>query len=387
MDVEWVSSRSCMESFLSRTRLPSCEMVLAFFWSTKSTREKKHAPCSLRSIIFATGPHRAAAGKAAWSGHFGGCAGSAAAGAGAADFLHDRHGLSTALRNNAVRLPEPLGGAIARLLGGGTFGHEHPRPHRRDAHGAERDAARGGFTPLEEARRAGEVQHWAADYRMRTKDGSHIWVSDMSYPWQDESGAIIGSVGCLRDITQRVEAERMYQEEMLRMANLDFLTGTYNRRFFFERLEEELRRLKRSRADFALAIVDVDLFRTINDRHGHTTGDAVLQRVAKRIRTCLRDTDILARVGGEEFGLLLPETGMEGAFWVAERIREAIAAEPFHVDGASNLRVTVSIGLAEADFDEPNTSAALYRMADTRLYIAKHTGRNQVSIDELLNLH
>ncbi len=243
------------------------------------------------------------------------------------------------------------------------------------------------FAPFEEARKTGQVQQWAADYRMRTKTGECIWVSDMSYPWQDETGAIIGSVGCLRDITQRVIAEQQFQEEMLRMANMDWLTGVYHRRFFFERLEEEVRRLKRSRADFSLAIIDIDHFKQINDRHGHATGDAVLQQVALRVRACLRETDILARVGGEEFGILLPETSLEGAFWVAERIREAIGGDAFHVDGVADLRVTASIGLAEADFDEPASSAALYRMADTRLYIAKHTGRNQVSMDELLNLH
>ena len=243
------------------------------------------------------------------------------------------------------------------------------------------------FAPLEEARKRGEVLRWHADYRMRTKSGKHIWVSDVSHPWLDEQGAIIGSVGCLRDITERVHAEAEFQEDMMRMANMDWLTSVYHRRFFFDRLEEELRRLRRSRADLSIGIIDIDHFKQINDRHGHHAGDAVLQQVASRIHTCLRDTDILARVGGEEFGLLLPETPLEGAYWVAERIRHAIAAEPILLPDAAPLRCTVSIGLAEADFNEPQDSTVLYRTADTRLYIAKNTGRNQVSVDELLNLH
>jgi diguanylate cyclase (GGDEF)-like protein/PAS domain S-box-containing protein len=243
------------------------------------------------------------------------------------------------------------------------------------------------FAPFEEARRKGEVMRWHADYKMRRKDGGFIWVSDVSHPWVDDEGTIIGSVGCLRDITERVEAETQFQEEMMRMANMDWLTGAYHRRFFFDRLDEEIRRVRRSRADLAVAIIDIDHFKNINDRHGHQAGDAVLQQVAARIKSCLRDTDILARVGGEEFAILLPETPLEGGYWVAERIRQAIAGEPMQLPDNAPLRVTVSIGVAEVDYEEPQDSTALYRTADTRLYIAKNTGRNQVSVDELLSLH
>ncbi|MBN8532184.1 MAG: GGDEF domain-containing protein, partial [Alphaproteobacteria bacterium] len=109
------------------------------------------------------------------------------------------------------------------------------------------------------------------------------------------------------------------------------------------------------------------------------------------IRKALRETDLPARLGGEEFGVILPETQAEGAFWVAERIRAAIARHLVeYKDEAGNaipLGCTVSIGVAGAGYDHQGTAESLYKAADTRLYIAKNTGRNQVSVDEIVQLH
>ncbi len=244
------------------------------------------------------------------------------------------------------------------------------------------------FSPLEEERKRGNVHKWQADYLMRTKDGRKIWVSDISYPWFDDSGTIIGSVGSLRDITERVTAEATAKDEITRVVSTDQLTGLGTRRVFFTKLEDELKRIKRSREDLSLLLIDMDNFKTINNNYGQEMGDKVLQAVAKIIKSCLRETDLGARIGGEEFGVVLPETPANGAFWVGERIRTSVAKESFNIgEGNQLFGCTVSIGIASARFDHNTDAEALYKTADQRLYIAKHTGRNQVSMDELVEMH
>lgn len=241
------------------------------------------------------------------------------------------------------------------------------------------------FEPLEAMRKSGDVNKWQADYLMRTKDGRKIWVSDISYPWFDEKGAIIGSVGSLRDITERVEAEDSAKAQIARMSSTDLLTGLATRAVFFEKLEEELKRIKRSREDLSVMVIDMDHFKNINNNYGQKLGDKVLQGVAKIIQSCLRETDIGARIGGEEFGVVLPETPAAGAMWVAERIRSSVAKETFSLGEENHLfGCTVSIGVASARFDQNMDAGALFKIADQRLYIAKHTGRNQVSMDEIV---
>ena len=241
------------------------------------------------------------------------------------------------------------------------------------------------FEHLEEARKRGNVNKWQADYLMQTQDGRKIWVSDISYPWFDEKGAIIGSIGVLRDITARVDAETRARDEIARMANVDLLTGLSSRRVFFMRLEDELRRIKRSHEDLSVLLIDMDYFKNINNNYGQQVGDKVLQGVARIIASCLRETDTGARTGGEEFAVVLPETPASGAFWVAERIRSSVAKETFALGEENHLfGCTVSIGIASARFDQNLDANTLYKIADQRLYIAKHTGRNQVSMDELV---
>lgn len=244
------------------------------------------------------------------------------------------------------------------------------------------------FDYLEQARRRGETSKWQMDYLMKTKDGRRIWVSDISYPWVDERGNIIGSVGSLRDITQRVENENKAKKEIARLASCDQLTGLASRHHFFSRLDDELKRIKRSREDLSVLLIDMDYFKNINNNYGQHIGDRVLQGVGRIISSCLRETDTGARVGGEEFAVILPETPASGAFWVAERIRSSVAQETFALGDENHLfGCTVSIGIASAHFDQHLDANTLYKIADQRLYIAKHTGRNQVSMDELVEVH
>ncbi len=244
------------------------------------------------------------------------------------------------------------------------------------------------FQTLEDTRKKGEVNKWQADYLIRTKDGRKIWISDVSYPWFDKHGTIIGSVGSLRDITDRIEAEAKVKEELVRIANTDSLTGIANRRHFFAKLDDEIKRVKRSKGALGVLLIDVDHFKKINDQYGHDTGDKVLVDITRIINACLRETDMAGRIGGEEFGVLLHDTPNEGAYWVAERIRASIAQHQFTTaTEAKPLRCTVSIGVSSFHPDDMLDAARLYKQADNRLYIAKNTGRNQVSVEGLMQFH
>lgn len=167
--------------------------------------------------------------------------------------------------------------------------------------------------------------------------------------------------------------------ELRQIALTDSLTGAQTRRSFNSHLDREIKRAQRYSVAFSLITLDLDHFKSINDTHGHGIGDVVLQEVAARVKTQMRDTDILARVGGEEFALILPETGESGARVIAERLREAIAGKAVAAP-CGDVPVTASFGLAS--FDNPDEAIdAFMARADEALYAAKRGGRNQVALN------
>jgi diguanylate cyclase (GGDEF)-like protein/PAS domain S-box-containing protein len=202
------------------------------------------------------------------------------------------------------------------------------------------------------------------------KDGKRFIGEVTVTPAVTPDGTFLGWVNTVRDVSER----RDYELELQRLATHDPLTALANRRLFDERLEAEIADAIRHQRPLAVAILDLDRFKAVNDAHGHPVGDQVLNAVAERISGGLRKGDLLARIGGEEFGLILSEVFAQGALAAAERARLAVAERDFGVVGP----LTISIGVAlRGDLREAST---LYEHADQALYQAKREGRNRTVI-------
>ncbi len=195
---------------------------------------------------------------------------------------------------------------------------------------------------------------------------SHSVVQRPGYPLEIFSMDI--------DISERKRAE----ERLQLLATTDELTGLHNRRHFLDQAHREIERAQRYGTVLSLLIIDIDHFKEINDQHGHSAGDTALQHIAALMSSQKRDTDILGRIGGEEFALLLPSTTRDSAETMAQRLRRAAADQPLICQDC-RLRFTLSIGGAEYG-PEHNSFDALFRAADKALYQAKQQGRNRVQI-------
>ncbi|MEP7358382.1 MAG: sensor domain-containing diguanylate cyclase, partial [Anaerolineales bacterium] len=169
--------------------------------------------------------------------------------------------------------------------------------------------------------------------------------------------------------------------EVQQLSRLDSLTGVYNRRHLFELCQREFDRARRYGRSLAVVMIDLDLFKWVNDTYGHAVGDQVLAAVAARCQTHLRAIDLLGRYGGEEFTLLLPETDAGLAYVAAERLRAEVSLGPIETARAA-ISITVSLGVAALD-DSCASLAELFQRADEALYEAKRAGRNRVSVWEL----
>lgn len=196
-------------------------------------------------------------------------------------------------------------------------------------------------------------------------------VTDLKY-------ALIEAECSREELAAEMEQRRALEEELRRLSHTDELTQALNRRGFDAALKRELALSERYERPFSLIAVDIDHFKRINDVHGHAAGDRVLRAVAELLRGAMRaDADVLGRVGGEEFVLLLPATRKEGAMALAERVRERLARERFEI-GGETISITGSFGVAEADRGVCEDD--LLRAADAALYAAKRSGRNRVCL-------
>lgn len=190
----------------------------------------------------------------------------------------------------------------------------------------------------------------------------------------------------LRELALRARARRRLlqdlsetQRRLEELVHRDPLTGLHNRRYFESRLAIEFARASRFGEDLSLVLFDVDHFKSINDSHGHPAGDRVLRKTAELISGAVRSIDLLARVGGEEFALLLPNTGPEGARGLVERVVEQVRMQEFGASGRE-IRVTLSAGIASCPRAECSGPGPLYENADAALYDAKRRGRDRVEV-------
>ena len=169
--------------------------------------------------------------------------------------------------------------------------------------------------------------------------------------------------------------EANYHEEIYRLMTVDALTQVYNKRYFTEALEREYNRAQRYKRELSLVLIDVDHFKAVNDEHGHLAGDAVLRQVAAEVKPRLREQDILARVGGEEFAALLPEINCEGATATAEKVRRIVEAATFVVESLA-VKITISAGVTSLD-PRVRDPMSLFERADAALYEAKRSGEQR----------
>jgi len=211
------------------------------------------------------------------------------------------------------------------------------------------------------------------EHRITCKDGTVRWISNSAITKCDTSGRLISYEGVIKDITERKNLEH----ELKMQARTDPLTGISNRRYFNESVETELRRNLRYPGESVFLMLDIDHFKNINDTFGHAIGDIALKKLVLVCQETLRITDIIGRVGGEEFAILLVRTGLEEGLLIAERLRLNIQNIELAVESGTRVPLTVSIGVTRHRTVKENLPELMER-SDQALYRAKGEGRNRI---------
>jgi diguanylate cyclase (GGDEF)-like protein/PAS domain S-box-containing protein len=215
-----------------------------------------------------------------------------------------------------------------------------------------------------------------AEFRFVLKDGSIRHMESDGRAIRDADGKVSKVVVVSRDITDMKRLEADLRE----MAATDMLTGLPNRRHFLAQLDQEMARVSRTNDHSAsVLMIDIDFFKQVNDTFGHTTGDGALRHLAGLMRQELRKIDTLGRLGGEEFGIILPGAALPAAEIFAERLRKVVAESPVEYPGHA-IPLTISIGVTEIKAGDASADDALIR-ADRALYHAKECGRNKVTVE------
>lgn len=223
-----------------------------------------------------------------------------------------------------------------------------------------------------------------ADYRALTADGGYVWIRDVVHVVRTPDGGVDSLVGFMFDISER----KKYEEQLLRLQHelevlsfKDGLTDVPNRRMFDLVYEREWGSARRSGQPLSLVLLDIDYFKQYNDRYGHLAGDDCLRRIAALLaQAASRPRDFVGRFGGEEFVIVLPETGADAALQIAEHCRQLVleAAIP-HEDSRIGMHVTVSMGVGTITPGETDSPTAFLELVDRLLYGAKQQGRNRVA--------
>jgi len=216
----------------------------------------------------------------------------------------------------------------------------------------------------------GEISHHEIDKRFVRSGGRVFWGHLSMTPVKDESGYIRAIIAIVQDINNR----KLLEEKLESMAHYDALTGLPNRALFFDRLGQSISQTRRSQGQFALMFVDLDRFKAVNDTFGHDTGDALLKAVAEHLLDCVRDSDTVARMGGDEFTLILRNLhGLQDAAAIAEKILAALSP-PFHLLGHACC-IGASIGIVLYP-QHGNNAEELLSQADNAMYAVKKAGKN-----------
>lgn len=254
-----------------------------------------------------------------------------------------------------------------------------PRDFAQQAHDIEQEIMSTGIPIL------GTVE------KLIRSDGSTMWLSASKYPLYDNEGNIIGTWGTSRDITslKNVEEELKLVNKKLEEANQklkelsvkDSLSGLYNQGYFFEELNKTFELYKRREGichtdGFSLILFDIDDFKNINDKYGHLMGDYTISHIGKTVTKKIRSSDKCFRYGGDEFAIILHDTGLDYAKLVAEKLRTSIAKTPIRFMD-NEIQVTVSIGVSS--FNEVGQVENMFQRADEQLYKSKEIGKNKVS--------
>ncbi|HBI14378.1 MAG TPA: sensor domain-containing diguanylate cyclase [Desulfobulbaceae bacterium] len=205
-------------------------------------------------------------------------------------------------------------------------------------------------------------------------DFKHMQQSCTMGPLRNEKGEITDLFISVHDMTESVS----FEQKLIALNMIDSLTGVHNRRCFEAHLKEEVERHKRYGHPLSLIMFDIDYFKQVNDTYGHQCGDYILREIAELINNSIRSEDRLARYGGEEFCCILPETTLEAAAILAERLRKKIADHVFEYE-QDRVRLTISLGVSAMNLNT-TTADALLKNADDGLYSAKNRGRNQIEV-------
>ena len=200
--------------------------------------------------------------------------------------------------------------------------------------------------------------------------GGVNWTLTSKYPLHDEAGTVIGLIGMTCEINELKQAETTFQH----LATHDTLTGLPNRYLMMDRLTQAAARSTRDGVSFGLLFVDIDDFKAINDSHGHDAGDEILRVLSARLRTCVRASDTVARIGGDEFVAIVEGADVAGAIEVADRIRARVGTPM--TPGGWRRRISVSVGIAMFP-DHALTAAGLLTAGDQAMYLAKRAGKNR----------
>lgn len=225
---------------------------------------------------------------------------------------------------------------------------------------------------------SGELPNYQCEFRFRHRDGHWVWLFESGHIIErDANGKPLRMVGVQQDISER----KAMEERLTHLAMRDELTGALNRRSFMNIADREYGRIKRQKEySVGILMLDLDKFKQVNDTYGHAAGDEVLKRFSHVVTEQLRENDVFARLGGEEFAVLLPHTEQEGVKKAAEKLRAAVEALNIDIEEARVIQVTTSIGVTMMHPGDERPDGGLAR-ADKALYDAKHSGRNRCCVN------